>query len=59
MLKYTVLTMAGLLICLVKVLQGFEYASILNMSQLETWQSCESPRVTQGAEYALTMRQYP
>ena len=31
---------------------------VLNMPRLRIWQGCKYARVTQGAEYALTMSQY-
>ena len=52
MSEWTVLTTAQFWICLVKVSQGFEYASVLNMPRLKIKQACEHVKVTQATDHA-------
>ena len=47
--------MAGLWLYLIKVSHVFEYAPVLNVSELGIWQGSEFVRITEGAEYTLTL----
>ena len=52
MSEWTVLTTAQFWICLVKVSQGFEYASGSKYATAQNIQACEHVKVTQATDYA-------
>ena len=52
MYALTVIVMTGLWICLVKVSQGFKYASGSKYDRARNMEGCEYGRVIKDAEYA-------